>query len=390
MTDVGKWRSAGGVVIKDDKVLLVAPSGGFGGYSWTFPKGRLDDSEDDKDAAIREVAEEAGVKASIIDDLGVHEGTMSHTHYFLMKYVGESGMKDAEMSDVRFVSFDEAEELLDSNRDMTVLNLARKKMPKRTQVHEEHRYFKPASNDVRAALRRLGGHATETALLHEADVSHIDLEIALQALSDIRMIKRSRITEEVRFINEADDDDDDKKDADKDDAGDDSADAALDDIGQTNSDQQSKEKEGGDSLDAQVDKYFIDYEKEAKTQKTESRHRYRTLKSLMTEANDDAITAAGGTSSNPGASQDFDVEKFATNVARLIENYDNVIEFKDTLLKRAINFLNKGYDDQVIDGFKSIMKEQYSLVSGKSQFDIEDDFEAPRAANAGPGGDGAV
>ena len=63
-----KTETAGGVVIsKKGKVLLVNQRGN----SWSLPKGHIEEGEDAKTAAIREIEEEAGITRLIfIKDLG--------------------------------------------------------------------------------------------------------------------------------------------------------------------------------------------------------------------------------------------------------------------------------------------------------------------------------
>jgi diadenosine hexaphosphate hydrolase (ATP-forming) len=57
---VRKEVSAGGLVYRAGKVLLVKVKNLKGEVVWTFPKGHLEKGETDKDAAIREVLEETG------------------------------------------------------------------------------------------------------------------------------------------------------------------------------------------------------------------------------------------------------------------------------------------------------------------------------------------
>ena len=48
------------------QVLLREPANHFGGYVWTFPKGRTDPGEQAVDTALRETLEETGYKPEII------------------------------------------------------------------------------------------------------------------------------------------------------------------------------------------------------------------------------------------------------------------------------------------------------------------------------------
>ena len=57
--------SAGGVVTRDGKVLLVRVKNLKGEKVWTFPKGHLDPGETPKAAAVREVEEETGFSCEV-------------------------------------------------------------------------------------------------------------------------------------------------------------------------------------------------------------------------------------------------------------------------------------------------------------------------------------
>ncbi len=61
-----KEKSAGGVVLRKDDVLLLKRFAG----NWVLPKGHIEKDETAEIAALREVREETGVGASIDDFLG--------------------------------------------------------------------------------------------------------------------------------------------------------------------------------------------------------------------------------------------------------------------------------------------------------------------------------
>jgi 8-oxo-dGTP pyrophosphatase MutT (NUDIX family) len=111
----GKWVSAGGVVMdKKDGVwgcYVCQPKGGYGGYAWTLPKGRVDEGETMEETAIREVLEETGMKAKIYRStkLGLFQGTMSVTVYFLMLHVSGIPKINDEVSKIDWLPLAEAQ-----------------------------------------------------------------------------------------------------------------------------------------------------------------------------------------------------------------------------------------------------------------------------------------
>jgi 8-oxo-dGTP pyrophosphatase MutT (NUDIX family) len=63
-------KSAGGVVINNDRVLVVNQKG----TSWSLPKGHVEDGEDKITAARREIYEESGIKElKLIEKLGDYQ-----------------------------------------------------------------------------------------------------------------------------------------------------------------------------------------------------------------------------------------------------------------------------------------------------------------------------
>jgi len=120
-----KEKAYGGVIINDQgKILLREPKGHFDGYVWTFPKGRQSAGETSEETAIREVSEETGVKAEIKARLpGLYEGGTTENIYFLMSLIEDTGRFDGETQSVRWVTPQEAEDLI----SMTTNPMGRKR-----------------------------------------------------------------------------------------------------------------------------------------------------------------------------------------------------------------------------------------------------------------------
>jgi len=128
-----KSAAYGGVLINGDgQVLLRRVANGYDGMVWSFGKGRPEPGESAEETALREVQEETGWKAEIIRRLpGEFLGGSSVNTYFLMRPVEDTGDFGKETSEVRWVSPEEARELLALNthpdsgpRDLEVLGVA--------------------------------------------------------------------------------------------------------------------------------------------------------------------------------------------------------------------------------------------------------------------------
>ena len=116
-----KEKAYGGVIINDQgKILLREPKGHFDGYVWTFPKGRQSPGETSEETALREVLEETGIKTEIKERLpGVYEGGTTENIYFLMSFVEDTGKFDRETQSVRWVTPQEAKDLISMTTNQT-------------------------------------------------------------------------------------------------------------------------------------------------------------------------------------------------------------------------------------------------------------------------------
>lgn len=96
-----RWSHAGGVVVRGNggklEYLLVEASDTPG--LWVLPKGRIEDGETPEAAAVREVMEEAGVRAVVGARVGESEyqvkGKPVRVIFYLMQHQGEVARDEA-------------------------------------------------------------------------------------------------------------------------------------------------------------------------------------------------------------------------------------------------------------------------------------------------------
>jgi 8-oxo-dGTP pyrophosphatase MutT (NUDIX family) len=130
--------SAGGVVVRDGEVIVIVPArrDARGRRVLGLPKGHPDGDETPEQAAAREVSEETGVHADLLDKLG--DITYSYERggrrvvktvsFFLFEYVcGEVADHDHEIDEARWMPLEQAIDALSyrGEREMVVRALSR-------------------------------------------------------------------------------------------------------------------------------------------------------------------------------------------------------------------------------------------------------------------------
>src|SRR4051812_46661854 len=110
--------SAGGLVVDHLRLnaALIGRIDRRGRMLWSLPKGHIELGETAEQTAIREVAEETGIKGDVLASLGsidywfVTEGRRVHktVHHYLLRFLGgELSDRDLEVSEVAWVPLEE-------------------------------------------------------------------------------------------------------------------------------------------------------------------------------------------------------------------------------------------------------------------------------------------
>lgn len=134
--------SSGGIVYKlgvEPLILLVENSRMKDPEEkwWGFPKGHLEEGEGTKEAAVREVEEETGIKSEIVQKIGQSKYVITKNSekifkvvtIFLMKYIsGELNPQVEEVSNVVWLPYEEALKKLTYPGDKDLLKKAEQLM----------------------------------------------------------------------------------------------------------------------------------------------------------------------------------------------------------------------------------------------------------------------
>lgn len=133
-------HSAGGVAVRTGNgpneiaVIRTTEEG-----RWQLPKGIVDPGESPEQAALREVREEAGIVCEMVEAIDTieywfvagYDGPKKRYHkkvsFYLMKYVsGDVADHDHEVTEARWVSFDDAISMLSFQNEKAVVEKSRK------------------------------------------------------------------------------------------------------------------------------------------------------------------------------------------------------------------------------------------------------------------------
>jgi 8-oxo-dGTP diphosphatase len=121
--DLTVVRAAGGLVVREGKVLLVhRPK-----YDdWSFPKGKCDEGESDEACALREVVEETGLRCELLDEIGETsyidgKGRPKVVRYWRMRGVDGEFAPHDEVDEIRWETPESAARVLSWSRDLPLL-----------------------------------------------------------------------------------------------------------------------------------------------------------------------------------------------------------------------------------------------------------------------------
>jgi len=123
----------------------------------------------------------------------------------------------------------------------------------------------------------------------------------------------------------------------------------------------------GKSVDNALQGVFVDYETKArKSAQIQKESRY-SLRRYLLEASS------------------LDVDSFTSDVARLVKNYDNLLDMEAIIINKAIQFITLNYNEEMAEEFLELLDVKHGIAIGG-----EEEIPTPLAVGASGGGGGGV
>jgi len=149
-----------------------------------------------------------------------------------------------------------------------------------------------------------------------------------------------------------------------------------------------------DSVDDQIDSLLIRFENESIDEELKEEGYLYSLATLIEAPEDDVEEESEEGGDVPNSSDveadaegvpdkpPIDIDEFARRVARLVQNYRNLLDIETVILNRSINFVEENYGPGFVDALEETLDTQFDLSLEPS----DNEPRRPAAAGAGPGG----
>jgi len=104
-----------------------------------------------------------------------------------------------------------------------------------------------------------------------------------------------------------------------------------------------------DSIDQELDSLFVDFEEEAR-------------KSAVVNTEEIGIAEIVHRRLFEASADDIDLRNFASNIARLVKNYQNLIDWEAVILNKASTFINNHYGEDTAKVLFDILEGEYGIA----------------------------
>ena len=131
------------------------------------------------------------------------------------------------------------------------------------------------------------------------------------------------------------------------------------------------EPSDADSIDSELEALFIDFETEARKKVASESVKSLSLKMLLEEDNTEAI----------------DLDHFSAEIARLVKNYENLLDMEKIIVSKASSFISDKYSDDVVRDFLDNLESQHDIEIDAAEEPPETNLGTPLAVGATSSGE---
>lgn len=131
-----------------------------------------------------------------------------------------------------------------------------------------------------------------------------------------------------------------------------------------------------DTIDGELESIMVDYETEARkaaqlaSEKMKTESLKRVYRGILYEV----------------AADDIDLKHFANNLARLVKNYDTLMDMESIILNKAYSYIQNNYGDDTVKALKDTLEQDFDIEVERDEIE-KDEPEVPIAVGAsGEGG----
>lgn len=132
----------------------------------------------------------------------------------------------------------------------------------------------------------------------------------------------------------------------------------------------------GDSIDDELEGLMVDYETDAR--KAAQIEKEKTDKEVKTES----LRRVYRGLLYEVAADDIDLKHFANNLARLVKNYDTLMDIESIILNKAYAYIQNNYGEDTVKALKDTLEQDFDIDVERDEIE-KDEPEIPIAVGAG-------
>lgn len=127
------------------------------------------------------------------------------------------------------------------------------------------------------------------------------------------------------------------------------------------------------SIDAELDRVLGDFEADARKSAAINSKKEKTYTESLKNTYYKKLWES--------AASDIDINVFASNISRLVKNYDNLLDIETIILNKAYKYIGDLYGQNTVKQLKDVLEQQFDLEIERNEIEV-DQPEIPIAVGA--------